>query len=161
MREATISPFPDGWKRLESSHCCPQESLYTLRRSLPGAWLVRHLLPSTSPGFSPWNHLLSLGHHLLRNNIKGLCVHNPKLALYEKDNGIWALCRQICFAASLLPLCSQVDNTFLSQDMYGGAGDIKELEWKTKALPTLCANPAVGSWRKWKFLSLGKTLRLH
>lgn len=126
-----------------------------------GELCQEHVLPGPSPGLSPSKHLLSLRHHLWRNDIKGLCVHEPKLDLYEKDSSIWALCRQTGFAASLLPLCSQVGDTFLSQDIYGGPGDIKELGWKPKALPTLCANPAAVSWRKWKFLSLGKTLRLH
>ena len=45
--------------------------------------------------------------------------------------------------------------------MYGGAGDDEELGWKPKALPTLRAKPATASWRKLKFLSVGKPVGLH
>jgi len=45
--------------------------------------------------------------------------------------------------------------------MYGGAEDDEELGWKPKALPTLRAKPATASWRKLKFLSVGKSARLH
>ena len=45
--------------------------------------------------------------------------------------------------------------------MYGGVGDDEELGWKPKALPTLRAKPAMASWRKLKFLSVGKPVGLH
>lgn len=45
--------------------------------------------------------------------------------------------------------------------MYGGVGVDEELGWKPKALPTLRAKPAMASWRKLIFLSVGKPVGLH